>query len=259
DDSGLYSLATDQGLLNEPSVVWERVEDIAGGGLPTFVDSCFVKSSAVVDVQHIRAEQQLRAEELQVEILREEIKFQEEEQAREELRAEARINAEKECLAEIWEWLQKRKEHRANGAKPQLSEDYSASFERTERKMENIKVERIRREFDNTQYRISFHANSGSRQQPKRQIETEYFGDCTEHQLTEYFDLVRRVSIFHLEAATFHARPRLSQQRRPQTTPQPKNMATTPNVSSQQQRSQATLQIMSTPPNVKAPRPCLIM
>jgi hypothetical protein len=214
-------------------------------------------------VQHIRAEQQLRAEELQVKILREEIKFQEEEQAREELRVEARINAEQECLAEIGEWLQKRKEHRANGAKKQLAGD-EASFERTERKMENIKVERFRREFDNTHYRISFHANSGSRQQSRRQNETE-------HQITEFFDratldmedrditVVRRVWIFHLEAATFHARPRLSQRQRPQTTLQPKNMATSPNDLSQQQRSQATLQIMSTPPAVKAPRPCLIM
>ncbi|KAF9065194.1 hypothetical protein BDP27DRAFT_70858 [Rhodocollybia butyracea] len=55
DDPGLYSLVTDQCLSNEPSVVWERVEDLNGGGSPTFVDSRFIKSSAAVEyvVTHV--------------------------------------------------------------------------------------------------------------------------------------------------------------------------------------------------------------
>ena len=44
DDSALYSLVTDQSFLTEPSVVWERVEDVDGGA-SMFVDSEFVKSS----------------------------------------------------------------------------------------------------------------------------------------------------------------------------------------------------------------------
>lgn len=48
NDLGLYSVVADHGLVNEPSVIWERIEDI-GGGSPTFVDSCFVKSSPAVE------------------------------------------------------------------------------------------------------------------------------------------------------------------------------------------------------------------
>lgn len=44
DDSALYSLVTDQSFLTEPSVVWERVEDVDGGA-SMFVDSEFVRSS----------------------------------------------------------------------------------------------------------------------------------------------------------------------------------------------------------------------
>lgn len=43
-DSALYSLVTDQVFLHEPSVVWERLEDV-DGGWSTFVDSNFVRSS----------------------------------------------------------------------------------------------------------------------------------------------------------------------------------------------------------------------
>ncbi|OSC96954.1 hypothetical protein PYCCODRAFT_1420247 [Trametes coccinea BRFM310] len=44
EDGALYTLATDQVFLHEPSVVWERLEDI-DGGWSTFVDSDFVRSS----------------------------------------------------------------------------------------------------------------------------------------------------------------------------------------------------------------------
>ncbi|CAL1715859.1 unnamed protein product [Somion occarium] len=44
DDSALYSLVTDHVFLHEPSVVWERVEDVEGGA-STFVDSEFVRAS----------------------------------------------------------------------------------------------------------------------------------------------------------------------------------------------------------------------
>ncbi|KAI0763313.1 hypothetical protein BD413DRAFT_484478 [Trametes elegans] len=43
-DGALYTLATDQVFLHEPSVVWERLEDI-DGGWSTFVDSEFVRAS----------------------------------------------------------------------------------------------------------------------------------------------------------------------------------------------------------------------
>lgn len=44
DDSALYTLATDQVFLHEPSVVWERLEDV-DGGWSTFVDSDFIRST----------------------------------------------------------------------------------------------------------------------------------------------------------------------------------------------------------------------
>lgn len=44
DDSALYTLATDQVFLHEPSVIWERLEDV-DGGWSSFVDSDFVHSS----------------------------------------------------------------------------------------------------------------------------------------------------------------------------------------------------------------------
>ncbi|KAL1735316.1 hypothetical protein EV714DRAFT_200727 [Schizophyllum commune] len=43
-DGGLYSLSTDAVFLHEPSIVWERLEDV-DGGWSTFVDSEFRKSS----------------------------------------------------------------------------------------------------------------------------------------------------------------------------------------------------------------------
>ncbi|KAF9065196.1 hypothetical protein BDP27DRAFT_1450323 [Rhodocollybia butyracea] len=228
DDPGLYSLVTDQCLSNEPSVVWERVEDLNGGGSPTFVDSRFIKSSAAVDMQRIRSEQQLRSEELQSEILRAEIDFQRGEQAKEDLRAEGRRSAEKECLAEIWEWLQKRKEYRATRAKQhhRRAKQGQAPFDRAELWVENIEVKRSRREFDRTSYCIEFHANSGSRRQSRH---AEAYG-WTAHQLTEYFDgttldmedcditVLRRVSAMVPLTLSFQARPRLSQQQRPQVT-----------------------------------------
>ncbi|KAF8905946.1 hypothetical protein CPB84DRAFT_1770624 [Gymnopilus junonius] len=48
EDAAIYSLVTDQVFLNEPSVVWERTEDI-DGGWSTFVDSDFVKSSQTAE------------------------------------------------------------------------------------------------------------------------------------------------------------------------------------------------------------------
>lgn len=61
-DYALYTLVTDQVFLQEPSVVWERLEDIDGG--VTFVDSNFVKSSpAGGDFAGQTAEQALRAAE----------------------------------------------------------------------------------------------------------------------------------------------------------------------------------------------------
>jgi ubiquitin carboxyl-terminal hydrolase MINDY-1/2 len=44
EDSSLYSLVTDYVFLNEPSVVWERFEDVDGGN-STFFDSDFFKAS----------------------------------------------------------------------------------------------------------------------------------------------------------------------------------------------------------------------
>ncbi|KAH9918906.1 uncharacterized protein BXZ73DRAFT_52668 [Epithele typhae] len=41
---GLYTLVTDQVFLHEPSVVWERLEDV-DGGWSTFVDSDFVRAA----------------------------------------------------------------------------------------------------------------------------------------------------------------------------------------------------------------------
>lgn len=63
EDSALYTLVTDQVFLNEPSVVWERLEDV-DGGWSTFVDSDFVKSSpAGGDFAGQTAEEALRAAE----------------------------------------------------------------------------------------------------------------------------------------------------------------------------------------------------
>ncbi|KAI6037701.1 hypothetical protein EDC04DRAFT_2701675 [Pisolithus marmoratus] len=46
EDSALYTLVTDHVFLHEPTVVWERLEDI-DGGWSTFVDCDFVKASPV--------------------------------------------------------------------------------------------------------------------------------------------------------------------------------------------------------------------
>ncbi|KAF9484257.1 DUF544-domain-containing protein [Pholiota conissans] len=62
-DAALYTLVTDQVFLREPSVVWERLEDV-DGGWSTFVDSDFVKSSpAGGDFAGQTAEEALRAAE----------------------------------------------------------------------------------------------------------------------------------------------------------------------------------------------------
>jgi len=64
DESALYTLVTDQVFLQEPSVVWERLEDI-DGGWSTFVDSEFVRSSpAGGDFAGQTAEDALRASEM---------------------------------------------------------------------------------------------------------------------------------------------------------------------------------------------------
>ena len=44
-EGGLYTLVTDSVFFNEPSVVWERLEDV-DGGWSTFVDADFVRSSS---------------------------------------------------------------------------------------------------------------------------------------------------------------------------------------------------------------------
>ncbi|EGN99424.1 hypothetical protein SERLA73DRAFT_182396 [Serpula lacrymans var. lacrymans S7.3] len=65
EEASLYSLVTDYVFLNEPSVVWERIEDV-DGGWSTFVDSDFVKSSpAGGDFAGHTAESALQAFELE--------------------------------------------------------------------------------------------------------------------------------------------------------------------------------------------------
>ncbi|KAK7464309.1 hypothetical protein VKT23_006477 [Stygiomarasmius scandens] len=65
EDTSLYTLVTDHIFLNEPSIVWERLEDV-DGGWSTFVDSNFVKSSpAGGDYAGQTAEDALRAAELE--------------------------------------------------------------------------------------------------------------------------------------------------------------------------------------------------
>ncbi|KIK71531.1 hypothetical protein GYMLUDRAFT_33736 [Collybiopsis luxurians FD-317 M1] len=63
EDTSLYSLVTDAVFLNEPSIVWERIEDV-DGGMSTFVDSGFRKASpAGGDWAGQTAEEALRAAE----------------------------------------------------------------------------------------------------------------------------------------------------------------------------------------------------
>lgn len=65
DDSALYTLVTDQVFLPEPSVVWERIEDVDGGN-SSFVDAEFKRSSpAGGDFAGHTAESALRALELE--------------------------------------------------------------------------------------------------------------------------------------------------------------------------------------------------
>ncbi|KZT02534.1 uncharacterized protein LAESUDRAFT_738637 [Laetiporus sulphureus 93-53] len=65
EDTGLYTLVTDQVFLHESSVVWERLEDVEGGS-SSFVDSDFVRSSpAGGDYAGHTAESALRAIEAQ--------------------------------------------------------------------------------------------------------------------------------------------------------------------------------------------------
>ena len=64
DEPALYTLVTDQVFLQEPSVVWECLEDI-DGGWSTFVDSEFIRASpAGGDFAGQTAEDALRAEEM---------------------------------------------------------------------------------------------------------------------------------------------------------------------------------------------------
>ncbi|KAF8896641.1 hypothetical protein BD779DRAFT_1497035 [Infundibulicybe gibba] len=44
EEASLYTLVTDHVFLNEPSVVWERLEDV-DGGWSTFVDSEFIRAA----------------------------------------------------------------------------------------------------------------------------------------------------------------------------------------------------------------------
>jgi hypothetical protein len=44
EHAALYTLVTDHVFYNEPSVVWERIEDLDGGS-STFVDADFVRST----------------------------------------------------------------------------------------------------------------------------------------------------------------------------------------------------------------------
>lgn len=63
EDSVLYTLVTDQVFLTEPSVVWERLEDVDGGS-SSFVDSEFMRSSpAGGDYAGQTAEEALRVAE----------------------------------------------------------------------------------------------------------------------------------------------------------------------------------------------------
>lgn len=65
DHPAIYSLVTDYVFLNEPSVVWERMEDV-DGGWSTFVDSDFTRSSpAGGDFAGQTAESALRTFELE--------------------------------------------------------------------------------------------------------------------------------------------------------------------------------------------------
>ena len=64
DEPALYTLVTDQVFLQEPSVVWERLEDV-DGGWSTFVDSDFVRASpAGGDFAGQTAEDALRTSEM---------------------------------------------------------------------------------------------------------------------------------------------------------------------------------------------------
>ncbi|KAJ6578055.1 hypothetical protein B0H19DRAFT_985595 [Mycena capillaripes] len=65
EDSSLYSLVTDHIFLHEPTIVWERLEDVDGGS-STFVDSNFIRSSpAGGDYAGQTAEDALRAAEFE--------------------------------------------------------------------------------------------------------------------------------------------------------------------------------------------------
>ncbi|KAJ8071976.1 hypothetical protein AAF712_009669 [Marasmius tenuissimus] len=65
NDESLYTLVTDHVFLHEPSIVWERLEDV-DGSWSTFVDSNFVKSSpAGGDFVARTAEEALRAAEFE--------------------------------------------------------------------------------------------------------------------------------------------------------------------------------------------------
>ena len=65
EDASLYTLVSDHAFLQEPSVVWECLEDV-DGGWATFVDSDFVRSSPIGgDFAGQTAEATLRAMEAQ--------------------------------------------------------------------------------------------------------------------------------------------------------------------------------------------------
>ncbi|KAF7789771.1 hypothetical protein EIP86_000717 [Pleurotus ostreatoroseus] len=124
DDSALYTLATDQVFLREPSIVWERLEDV-DGGWSSFVDSEFVRSSpaggdyaghtaesalAAIEgdlgamtleeradhelAQQLQAQEDQRAQDLQTERRRQEAEREQQERL-DEMRREARAAQDK--------------------------------------------------------------------------------------------------------------------------------------------------------------------
>ncbi|KAF9066956.1 hypothetical protein BDP27DRAFT_1329740 [Rhodocollybia butyracea] len=229
DDPGFYSLVTDHSLLKEPSVVWERMEDIDGGS-PTFVDSWFVKSSPAVEIstaamdeeEERRAEEKRRAEE--------QCRAEEKRRAKEELWR----RVDEECLAQIAEWRQKRKQLRAERqqaeqqprALQRLSQDHhshavrleaqqqlAARFDRAELGVEDIMVTR-----EASLYRITFYARSRQSQQPTQQqgyiVPTSEFFDRAELEAEDIDITVSREVQEIMAVESYQARPRLKQSQR---------------------------------------------
>lgn len=181
-------------------------------------------------MEYSRAQEQLRAEEFRAEDLEEEMKFQEEERVKKrvkrDLQAEDQRRAEKECLTEIAEWLQKRKQLREKWE--QDEKQLTWTYYRAELRKEMT----VNREFEGFDgiYSISFTTRSRPRQQPIERHETE-------HKLTEYFDYTefdmedssitvsRRLVCSVPYISNYAARPRLSQRAQTENTPKPNGKA----------------------------------